>query len=259
MNRIQILATTALAFASTTIVSTVPAAADDWKVTVTPYAWATDVGIDVKVDDRQVIDQEIAVEDLVEDLDTTFQGRLEAQKGAHGLFVDVFDVNLSDDPKTVGLPMGAGQATLSPEMGMTILDLGGFYDPQGDHRGLQLLYGVRLLNQRATLGVEVHRADGVTVARELEVDETLVDALVGLRFLRPLGNRFSLETSVDVSHGGTDLTWSAGSTFGYRFGHGDKYTAILGYRRLVVDFDDSDGVDATMTLSGPLAGLRITF
>jgi len=249
----------ATAIAALLVAGSSVAGAGDWKWTVTPYAWATDVGVDVKVDDRQLVDEAISVEELLEDLDTIVQVRLEAQKGAHGLFVDLFDVTLSDDATTIALPSGSGEAKLTPKMGMTILDAGAFWDPNGDQQGFQLLYGARLLNERATIGAELSRTDGTTTARTLEIDDTFVDALVGVRFIRPVGKRFSYQMQADVSKGGTELTWSAGPTLGYSFGETGKYTATAGYRRMVVDFDTAEAVDATMTLSGFLAGLRITF
>jgi len=259
MNRTQKLATTLAAFATLSATGATTAFASDWKWSVTPYAWATDVGIDVKVADRQLVDETISVQDLLEDLDTIAQVRLEAQKGAHGLFVDLFDVNLSDDATTVALPSGNGNATFEPEMGMTILDLGGLYDPQGDQQGFQLLYGARLLNERATIGAEVEFTNGVTRTRDFDVDDWFVDALVGLRFARRIGERWSFQTQADVSKGGTEYTWSLGPTLGYTFGHTGKYTAIAGYRHMVVKFDTDDRVDATMTLSGFVVGLRIAF
>lgn len=249
----------AVLLAALVVAVTAPAAASEWKWSVTPYAWATDVGIDVEVADAQLVDETISVEELLEDLDTIAQVRLEAQKGVHGLFLDLFDVTLSDDATTAALPSGAGQATFTPEMGMTILDLGGIYDPQGDQKGLQLLFGARILNERATIAARVERSDGTTVSRDLEVDDTLVDALVGVRYLRQIGKRFSLQAQADVSTGGTELAWSVGPTLGYTFGEAGRYTALAGYRHMVVDFDTPEQVEATMTLSGFVAGLRIHF
>ena len=57
------------------------AQASDWKWSVTPYAWATDVGVRVDVDDRSVVDETISVADLMEDLDTIAQVRVEAKGG----------------------------------------------------------------------------------------------------------------------------------------------------------------------------------
>jgi hypothetical protein len=233
--------------------------ASDWRWTLTPYAWTTDVGVDVAVGDETLVAEEISVTELLEDVDTLAQVRLEAQKGAHGLFADLFDVTLSEEATTAALPSGAGDATLTPEMGMTILEVGAIYDPSGDRRGFQLLYGARVLDERATIGVELRRADGSTASRELEVDETFVDALAGFRWIRPLSKRFTWQVQADVSKGGTELTWSAGPTLACALGENGKHAVTAGYRRMVVDFDTADAVDAKMTLSGFLAGLRIGF
>lgn len=258
LSRLPAIAVSAL-FAISLPGATAPAGASDWKWSLTPYVWATDVGVDVAIDDRQVVDETISIQELIEDLDTIAQVRLEAQNGSHGLFLDLFDVNLSDDAATIALPSEMGEATLRPEMGMTILDLGGIYDPQGDQRGLQFVYGARVLDQRATIDVEVRRADGSSARREIEIDDTFVDALVGFRYIQTFGERFSLQMQADVSKGGTELTWSAGPTLGYTFGKRSNYTAIAGYRRMVVDFDSAENVDAKMTLTGFVAGLRFSF
>lgn len=249
------LATAVLLFAT----ATPSASASDWLWTVTPYAWVTDVGIDVSVDDQPRISEVISAEELLEDLETIVQVRIEAQNGAHGLFADLFDVTLADDAAEIPLPGGAGSATLTPEMGMTLAEFGGLYDHGGDGRGLQLLYGVRLLNERAEIDAVFRRTDGTTTATTYEIDDTLVDGLVGLRYIRPFGKRWALEAKADVSAGGTELTWSAGPTLRYTFGKSGRYIATAGYRHMEVDFDTAENVDATMTLEGFVAGLRISF
>ena len=77
---------------------------------------------------------------------------------------------------------------------------------------------------------------------------------------REIGERLQIQAQADVSTGGTERTWSAGPTLGWKFGR--STSALLGYRHMVVDFDTSDAdaeVDATMTLSGVVAGLQFTF
>ena len=255
MNRRLMLA----AAAALVVAGNGAANASEWKWTVTPYAWATDVAIDVAIDDQQVLEEEISVQELLESVDTLAQVRLEAQHGEIGFFADLFDVTLSEDAATIALPSGAGDATITPEMGMTILDLGSFYDPQGDQQGFQLLYGARILNERATIEARLTRADGSTASRTFEIDDTFVDALVGFRYIRPLGERFSVQLQADASTGGTELTWSAGPTLAYAFGARRQYAATVGFRRMLVDFDTAEAVDAKMILSGALAGLRFSF
>jgi hypothetical protein len=248
-------ASAALALAASSTV----ASAEEWKFTLTPYAWLTDVGVDVAIDDRDVVDAEVAVEDLVEDLDATVQVRFEAQYGANGVWTDLFDVALSQDAETVALPNGAGSATFRPEMGITLLELGGLYDPKGDQEGFQLLYGARILHQRAEIESSFTFPGEPSLDRTYEVDETLVDGLVGFRFLRRIGERWMFSGRADVSTGGTELTWSAGPMVGYSFGEAGRYTLTAGYRKMVVDFETADDVDAKMTLSGPVVGLRLAF
>ncbi|MEZ5312351.1 MAG: hypothetical protein R2862_01210 [Thermoanaerobaculia bacterium] len=57
-------------------------AAAEWRWSITPYVWATDVGIDVSVDDRQIVDETISIQSSIEDLDTIAQVRFEAERSA---------------------------------------------------------------------------------------------------------------------------------------------------------------------------------
>jgi hypothetical protein len=236
------------------------ARASDWAWSVTPYIWATDIGVDVTLDDRKVVDKEIAFEDLLEDVDAVAQVHVEAQRGAHGVMFDLFDVRLSDDDSRVALPPQiGGEAVLSSETGMTILELGGIYDPRGDQQGFSLLYGTRILQQRADIDARFELGPATSVTRSYEVNDTLYDGLLGIRYIKRFSPRWSYQTRVDASTGGTELTWSAGSMVAYTFGKNDRYTILAGYRRMVVDFDTDDAVDVDMTLSGFGTGLRVSF
>lgn len=254
----RFIATCAMASATALQLAAGAAHASDWKWTVTPYAWATDVGVRVEVEDRAVVDETISIADLMEDLDTIAQVRLEAQKGAHGVYLDLFDVTLSDDATTVTLPRG-GTATFSPQMGMTIAELAGLFDPRGDQQGFQLLYGARILNQRAEIDATFEPAAAPAVDRRYDITDTVVDAMLGIRFLHRFDSHWSVAAKADLSTGGTDLTWSASPTLGYTLGESGRYTLTAGYRYMEVDFAASEKVAAEMTLSGFVAGLRIAF
>ena len=89
--------------------------------------------------------------------------------------------------------------------------------------------------------------------------ETLVDAMVGVHYKRQLGTRWSYQTSLDVSAGDTDLTWSINPTIGYAVGAMQKHQLLFGYERLVVDFADEDALDMDMSMSGPLLAWRFDF
>jgi hypothetical protein len=244
-----------LALALLSCASSAPA--DHWKWTVSPYAWATDVGVNVELDGRQVVDQTIPVNDLLDDIDLTFQGRVEAKRGAHCLALDVFYVAMSDTVRGLALPQNAGEADLDWTMDMTIADLVGVYDPRGDDQGLSFLYGARVIDQRATVEAEFTTPSG-SVAERYRTSETLVDALAGLRFDHDLTSHLSYRLQVDVSTGSTELTWSIYPSLHWKLGDGSA-ACTAGYRRMSVDFKDEDGLATEMTLSGPVLGFRMSF
>ncbi|MGE0455053.1 MAG: hypothetical protein AB7O37_08890 [Vicinamibacteria bacterium] len=235
------------------------ASAGEWKWAVTPYAWATDVGADVELDDRQLVDTTIPVTELIGALDATAQVQVEAQHGEHGLLLDLFDVRLSED-KRIALPASiGGQAAFDSEVGLMILEIGGFYDRHGDQQGLALLYGARILHQSARIDARFDLASGGLVSRTYDVEDTLVDAMIGVRHVHRFSRRWSSQLRADVSSGGTDLSWSAGSSIAYAFGRDGRYALQAGYRRMVVEFKQDGAIRADMTLSGLQLGFRVAF
>ncbi|HET6347791.1 MAG TPA: hypothetical protein VFH88_01780 [Candidatus Krumholzibacteria bacterium] len=233
--------------------------AEGWVFSIIPYAWATDVGVDVTVNDTKIVDKDIPVSDLLKDLNFIFQGRLEAQKGEFGATTDVFDVDLSDDKYGVLLPQGAGTADFSSDMGMTIIDVEGFYDRGGDRQGLVLLAGARILDERSTIDATVHPAMGASFTKTYETDDWIVDALIGARFGHRFTRHWGVQMQADASTGQTDYTFSLSPTVGYAFGTKSRFGVNAGYRYMKVDFEDTGNVNPQMSLSGAVVGFRLSF
>ena len=236
-----------------------PAHAAGWGFSVTPYMWATGIGVDAQLDGRDVLSRDIPVSDLLEDLDTIFQMRMELTYGPFGIAADGFDVSLSDEKNGVALPQATGTAELDNSAGMTIVDVAGTFDPYADRSGFGLLAGTRILNQRATVDAVLMPAPGVSVAQRYETHETLVDGLVGARFRHRLWRGLGVQMQADASTGGTDYTWSVAPSLTYAFGPFGRYGVEAGYRRMHIDFQDDGGLDAQMTLSGAVLGFRLSF
>jgi hypothetical protein len=242
------------------LVAGAPASADEWKMAVTPYLWATDVGVNASFADRELVDATIPFGDLVEDLETVAQVRLEAMRGRHGVAVDLFDVTLADETAGIALPDGSSNSlVLGTESGMTIFDAMGVYNPAGDGTGLSVLYGLRVINQRNEIDATVLAGVDVAASAAYDMDDTLTDGLVGLRYAGSLPGDWSYEITADVSTGDTELTWSVAPAIGYTFGSHDQYRLTAGYRHMEVDFDTRDPVDMDMSLSGFLVGFRYQF
>jgi len=226
---------------------------EPWRVTVTPYLWATDVGIDIDLDGRSVVSETIPVDDLIDDIDLTFQGHLEAVRGAHGVAFDLFYVSMSDSTGNFPLPESAGDGSLDWQMDMTLADLAGVYDPGGDGRGVSFLYGLRLIDQRADADATFQTSSG-TQHESYGGSDTWVDALLGVRYRAQLTQNLGLMAQLDASTGGTESTWSASPSLTYSLG--SSFALVAGYRHMEVDFGEQDGLDSRMTLSGPVLGLR---
>lgn len=237
--------------------------AGDWRWSVTPYAWATDVKTDVSIDDRAVGEREVEFSDLVDDLDFTAQVRIEGQRGKNGILLDVWNVHLSDDEMPVALPAPlSGEARADGDVKLTILDAGGIFNPRGDGEGFSLLYGGRMVDRDIEVGARFDLAPGVALARRYEVSETLYDAMLGARYAGRIAPRWTYAVQANASAGGTKRTWSALAGIGYSFGDSGRYTLLAGYRYLDVEFErgtDLGEVDADVTLSGLFTGLKVAF
>lgn len=263
MKRIHLLRATPIArwslAAMAIATSSVTAVARDerWRWTVTPYVWATDVDVDVALDGRTVVDETIRVTDLIDDIDVTFQGRVEAKRGEHGVMLDVFYVSMSDDGNAFDLPQGAGTGNLDWKMDLTIADVAGIHDPDGDDLGFSFLYGARILDQRADVDARFTTSGGSS-AENYRPSETLFDVLAGVRFGAQLTEGLRFQSQIDGSIGGTDFTWSAFPSLSYALGDG-AFGLVAGYRTMTIDFQDEGGVESEMTLSGPVLGLDVSF
>ncbi|HXU33925.1 MAG TPA: hypothetical protein VN851_25415 [Thermoanaerobaculia bacterium] len=237
--------------------------ASDWQWSVTPYAWATDVNTDVSINDRQLGEREVEFSDLVDDLDFTAQLHVEGQRGKNGVLFDVFNVQLADDEKRIALPAPlSGEALADGDVKLTILDLGGIFNPRGDGEGFSLLYGGRMIDRDLEVGARFDLAPGMTLTRRYEVSETLYDAMLGARYAGRITPRWTYALQADASTGGTKQTWSGLAGVGYSFGNSGRYSFLAGYRYMDVEFEKDTAlgnVDADVTLSGFITGLKVAF
>jgi hypothetical protein len=214
------------------------------------------LGVDLSIDDHLVLNKEISFTDLLKDLDMVAQGRVEAQRGAHGVAVDLFNVQLSKSGVRPAQPVPG--AVLDTEVSMTLLEIGGIFDPRGDRQGLSFTYGARILAQSAAIDARFE-APLITDTERHEANDTLVDGLLGVRFAGPSATRWSYLLAADVSSGGTKLTWSGSASLSYAFSRSGRYALSAGYKHMSVRFETQSPTRVDMTLSGFSAGLRVNF
>ena len=179
------------------------------------------------------------------------------------MLLDVFYVNLADDGKRVALPAPlAGEAIVDGDLKLTILDVGGIFNPRGDGEGFSLLYGGRMVDRDIDVDARFNLGPGGTLTRSYGVSETLYDAMLGARYTGRINPRWTYALQADASTGGTEHTWNTWAGIGYSFGNSGRYTLIAGYRYMDVELEKDSTlgeVDADVTLSGFISGLRISF
>jgi hypothetical protein len=154
--------------------------------------------------------------------------------------------------------MGGAPASLSSSLATAIVDTGGVFNPAGNRQGLTLIYGSRILIQRASVDAQIAVPQTPVVNEHKDLNKAKIDALAGARFSQPLSRRLTALMHADVSAGGTKYTWSGSAGLAYAFG-ASRYTLIGGYRRMQIKLDGDSSTEGTLTLSGIVSGVNIRF
>lgn len=256
-------------------------AANEWKLSFTPYGWLpwlrgeqTVKGrtVELDVDPIQVIDHLERV---------PFMGYAEARKGPISLYGDIFYANLglsAGDVKSRSVrPEIAG--TLSGALGVDfeelVIEAGGAYEitKWGSSTAIDVLAGARYWRQEMSInlaltgsldvgGLDVSR--GIAVARGGGVD--WIDPLVGVRIRHQLaaGQVLLLRADVGGFGVGSQFSWNALAAYSWDIAvyDGVTYSGVLGYRALDVDYEQGSGrnqYEYDVLQHGPVTGLTIGF
>ena len=248
------------------------AQADQWKLSVAPYVWATALKGDAGVAGTEA-EVDASFGDILDNLNGALMLSVELRKGRFGLLSDSVLANLEDDGAAA-----QDRLKVDASASMLIQSLAGAYrvgtwqladlaragslavtvDP---YAGARYTYLDTELKGRLDLPVL-----GVDAKRTVEGDKHWVDPIVGLRTTWTLGERWSLVATGDVGGISANSQYSAEAIglVGYRFGlFGEGNANLLaGYRVLKQKYEDGDGRSAflwDMTIHGPIVGLKITF
>lgn len=236
---------------------------DRWEFEVAPYVWAMALNGDVTVKGRK-IDLDLSFSDIWDELNGAVMLTFSGRKGKWGFFGDTIYANLGEDRKI-------GQIKLKPDINTLWVTLGGFY-----RAGSWPLSAAP--NKTPTVTMDILAAARYTY---LDVDldfspqvvpnvggsKDWVDPLVGVRAFFDLSDRWTcaLVGTVGGFGVGSDLTWDANGTFGYRFSlfsQRRNARVVAGYRALYQDYHTGSGSNRfewDVTMHGPILGLAVTF
>jgi opacity protein-like surface antigen len=227
-----------------------PLASGGWQFSLTPYFWAAGLDGDVGVGGRTA-SVDVGFNDIADALDMGALLTFEAQKQRWGLLLDAIYLKLSTDEATPGplfsnVDLGVKQTVLEGDIAYRVIEQ--------ERGGLDVLAGVRYWN----LDTELDFGAGLLPGVELSQNKDWVDPVVGVRYVTPLTERWSLRLRGDIGGFGvsSDFTWQAFAGVGYDLS--DRFSVAFGYRHLDVDFED-DGFTFDVATSGPALGASIRF
>jgi hypothetical protein len=244
-------------------------AAGGWDFEVIPYLWAAGISLDAKINDQELIEEDVAFDDLLDKTDFAFAFHFEGGKGKGGFLFDFFGIKGSDTtgPSLPSVPI-LPEISLETELDAMILEGGGYYRPGGSEGSWDIIFGVRYIDveQKLTLNVDFPIQPPFEVPPELGGSETLsssfTDGFVGGRFKKAFANKWAFAVRGDVGGGDTDLSWSAYGAFSYTFDQKGRYKLRFGYKHFAMELEQKQGpltLKSDISFSGPIVGFVIGF
>lgn len=242
---------------------------DSWQWRASIYGWLPDLdGTTNFPTEGGGPDISIGISDILDNLDMTFMGALQANKGSWGVMTDVLYLDLGNTKRNYrDFTLGPGQNPGNTELDLKLdvkawlWTVAGSYRLKEDPRNsVDVLFGARMMDmtQKLAWTVEGDIGELPLPGREgnSKVSGTNWDAIIGLKGLSSFGasGKWSVPWLVDVGTGDSDFVWEAMAGIGYSFDWGDTF---LNYRYL--DYDNGDGALETLTLSGPMIGVSFTW
>jgi hypothetical protein len=186
----------------------------DWRIT--PYLWGAGIEGDV-VAGSQASELETDFSDIVDVLAGAALVRIEVGRDAHSLIGDLVWMALEPDPAS------GGSAEIEVESLM--LDLG--YVRKLSAVDLEL--GLRYWDME----IVIDPAQQPEVVR----DDSWLDAYVGLRIVREIGEGWAWQTRVNVGAGGSDSTYGIETHFARELGGDNRL--VVGIKLLDVDYRET--------------------
>jgi hypothetical protein len=226
----------------------VMAAEEGWQFDLAIYGWLPNIDVELPGGTKTKITQS----DIVNNLDMAFMGTAQLRKDRWSLRTDVnyFDLQ-HKDRSPLGQRLNLRKITLQaalikPTIGYRLLE--------SPKNVVEIYAGGRYFWIEPTLEIERTDLDPPTTSQGSQSD-SLWDALVGLRGEHALNERWFIPYFADVGTGDSDSVIDLFGGVGYRF---NRLDAIAAWRYLDYDFGNDIALD-TMTINGPLVGVRFAF
>jgi len=259
------IAVAAVVFSAGFFVLPKQSVAADLEWTIAPYLWASDVGLDITVNNDPVIGTNVPFNDLVDKLDGAFMLHLEMKGDRFGTMFDSIYIKLADNAVVPVGPGGPilGDVLVSTDLTLTLYEFAAFYRFGSNAPGssaFDILAGVRQVDIDQNLAIVLPGPGMTPVGASIDISET--DFIIGGRLAGSFNDRWSYRIRADYGSGGTEGTINALAAVGYTFGQTGLFSLELGYRYFDLELKkDADGslLESDLTMSGPMLGLVFRF
>jgi hypothetical protein len=237
---------------------------DPWEFGLSIYGWFPDISGETSFPGGSGDDFTIPISTILDKLQFTLQGAIDARKGNWGFATDVIYLDLSNtkkDYREASIGESDIPASATAKVGLNVKSL--VWTVAGYHRlvdqpemSFDLLGGARYLDldQKLSWSISGDIGEAQIPGREgsTKVSGSAWDAIIGIRGRFSFGqeNNWFIPYYLDVGTGDSDLTWQAMGGIGYAFGWGE---IVAAWRYLDYNMPAS-GAIADMNFSGPILG-----
>jgi hypothetical protein len=232
---------------------------DEWSNSLAVYLWGAGIGGTTSQGSGVSVD----FKDIVDNLEFAFMGSYQGRKGKWSILTDINYLDVSGDrQQTIIPPIGEGNVGLGVnanlDMKTWVVHAAGGYNLYDDREGTttDVVFGARYLDLSTDLLIDfdiVQPEFGPTLP--LSASEDVLDAIVGMRGVISLGDRWFIPWGGNIGAGTSDLSWQAHAGLAFR---ASSWADIaLTYRYLKWELD-ADLVD-DLSISGPLLGVVFRF
>ena len=219
----------------------------DWNYSIAPYfVWA--MGLDGEITVKgSPGDVDLSFGDILDDLDFMFDFHYEAHHtNGWGYILEPSFFQL--DSNGTG-PLG-GDINVGTDIVLVEALVANTFGTE--ERPFQLIWGTRYFSMETDFNF--------SAAPSVGGKKDWLDAVVGMRYLPKLSDRWALSLRGDVGAGGSDFTWQVAALAMVKMSRRTQFA--FGYRHLDFDYEDGSGSDLfrfDVAMSGPLLGVNINF
>jgi opacity protein-like surface antigen len=215
---------------------------DKWQFTISPYLWVASIvgstgadGIDSGIDTGYNFLS-------LDNLEGAFFVAASARKGRWTIQTDAVFLKFADE----GI---FDLLTANIDLSGSVLELSGAYRP-GSFEYTELIFGVR----QVSLEIDI----GLTPGPQGIQKENWLDPLIGIRHIRPLGERWRAIFRADLGGFGVSSELTFNGLVGADFNMTEHSSLFMGYRYLTLDFEEG-GFLADLTADGFVLGVEFSF